>query len=184
MLDQARATQANAALTNLSWDLGDVTAMPYPDQSFTVVTCRFAFHHFPQPLLVLREMRRVAAPGARIVVADSAPSAAKADAFNAMESLRDPSHTRALPPEELRNLFTAAGLPNPRVEQTRLALDFDSFLARSYPPGGDRDKNRMRAMFEDALLDDRMDVQPRRDGGTIHFSIPVAILAAQVPDAF
>jgi len=183
MLDQARATQADAGLTNLQWDLGDVTAMPYAAGTFDVVTCRFAFHHFPEPLRVLREMRRVAAPGGRVVVADSAPSSAKADGFNAMEKLRDPSHTRALPVEELRGLFLSAELPEPRVEQTRLALDLDSFLARSYPPGGERDKDRLRAMFEEALAEDRMDVRPRREAGTIHFSIPVAILAAQVPDA-
>ncbi|MGA7522291.1 MAG: methyltransferase domain-containing protein [Acidobacteriaceae bacterium] len=183
MLDQARRTQTDAGLTNLQWDLGDVTAMPYAAESFTVVTCRFAFHHFPEPLRVLREMRRVARPGARIVVADSAPAAVRADAFNAMEKLRDPSHTRALPVEELRALFTSVGLPEPRVEQTRLALDLDSFLARSYPPGGDHDKDRLRAMFESALADDVLDVQPRREGATIHFSIPVAILAAQVPHA-
>jgi len=183
MLDQARATQADAGLTNLQWDLGDVTAMPYPAGTFSAVTCRFAFHHFPEPLRVLREMRRVARPGGRIVVADSAPIPEKAGAFNAMEKLRDPSHTRALPVEELRALFTAAGLPEPRVEQTRLALDLDSFLARSYPPGGERDKDRLRTMFEDALADDRLDVEPRQEGGTIHFSISVAILAAQVPDA-
>ncbi|HZZ39186.1 MAG TPA: methyltransferase domain-containing protein [Acidobacteriaceae bacterium] len=183
MLDQARAIQADAGLTNLQWDLGDVTAMPYAAGSFTIVTCRFAFHHFPEPLQVLREMRRVAAPGARIVVADSAPAAAMAAAFNAMEKLRDPSHTRAMPAEELRALFTAVGLPEPRLEQTRLALDLDSFLARSYPPGGERDKDRLRAMFEDALADHALDVQPRREAGIILFSIPVAILAAQVPDA-
>jgi SAM-dependent methyltransferase len=183
MLDQARTTQADAGLTNLQWDLGDVTAMPYAAGTFDLVTCRFAFHHFPEPLRVLREMRRVARPGARIVVADSAPSAAKADGFNALEKLRDPSHTRALPPDELRSLFTAAGLPEPRVEQTRLALDLDSFLARSYPPGGDRDKDRLRAMFAEALTEDRMDVEPRREANTILFSVPVAILAARVPDA-
>jgi SAM-dependent methyltransferase len=183
MLDQARRTQAEAGLANLQWDLGDVTAMPYASGTFDVVTCRFAFHHFPEPLRVLREMRRVVCAGGRMVVADSAPSAAKADGFNAMEKLRDPSHTRAMPVEELRALFTAAGLPEPRVEQTRLALDLDSFLARSYPPGGERDKDRLRAMFENALYDDRMDVQPRREGGTLYFSVPVAILAAQVGDA-
>lgn len=183
MLDQARTTQADAGLTNLQWDLGDVTAMPYAPGTFDVVTCRFAFHHFPGPLRVLREMRRVARPGARIVIADSAPSAAKADGFNAMEKLRDPSHTRALPPDELRALFTAAGLPEPRVEQTRLALDLESFLARSYPPDGEHDKNRLRAMFAEALADDRMDVEPCREANTIFFSVPVAILAAQVPDA-
>ena len=42
---------------------GDVLPLPFPDASFTIVTSRFAFHHFLDPLAVLREMRRVAAPG-------------------------------------------------------------------------------------------------------------------------
>ncbi|HEX4006943.1 MAG TPA: class I SAM-dependent methyltransferase [Acidobacteriaceae bacterium] len=180
MLDQARATQQAQGLTNVTWDRGDVTAMPYTDGAFNIVTCRFAFHHFPDPLAVLRETRRVCAPGGRVVVADSAPSAAKAAAFNAMETMRDPSHTRALPAEEMMQLFAEAGLPNPVVDRTRLALDLDEFLGRSYPrPGG---KQQIRDLFESALADDAMDVEPHRDGAQIRFSVPVAIVVAQVPD--
>ena|SRR5271157_3748892 len=83
MLEQASKTQQEQGLSNISWDQGDGTALPYKDAAFNVVTCRFAFHHFPEPLQVLREMRRVCRAGGRIVVADSAPAAAKADAFNA-----------------------------------------------------------------------------------------------------
>lgn len=178
MLEQARATQQAQSLTNVSWDQGDVAALPYPDSAFTIVTCRFAFHHFPRPLPVLREMKRVCRPGGRIVVADSAPSASKADAFNRIERLRDPSHTRALPAEELGRLFTDAGLPAPRIESLRLALDLDEFLSRSFPREGD--DARIRALFEDALVNDILDVEPRREAGKIHFSVPVAIFGAQV----
>src|SRR5579862_1022608 len=101
MLEQARRTQREQGVTNVSWDQGDVTAMLYGDGAFDIVTCRFAVHHFPDPLAVLREMRRVCGGGGRIVVADSAPAGAKADAFNAMERMRDPSHTRALAVEEM-----------------------------------------------------------------------------------
>jgi len=179
MLDQARATQAAAGLKNLQWDLGDVTAMPYPAGAFTIVTCRFAFHHFPHSLPVLLEMKRVCRPGGRIVVADSAPSASQADAFNAMERLRDPSHTRALPVDDWRRLFADAGLPTPQVESLRLGLDLDEFLSRSFPREGD--DARIRALFEDALVNDTLDVEPRREAGKIRFSVPVAILGTILP---
>lgn len=179
MLEQARRAQQEQGLTNVTWDQGDVTAMPYADASFDVVTCRFAFHHFPDPLAVLREMRRVCRAGGRIVVADSAPAAAKADAFNAMEKMRDPSHTRALPAEEMTALFRAAGLPEPEEERTRLGLNLEEFLSRSYPREGD--EARIRAMFESELAEEAMDVEARRERGIIFFSVPVAIVGAQVP---
>jgi ubiquinone/menaquinone biosynthesis C-methylase UbiE len=181
MLEQARAAQNAQGLTNLSWDCGDVTALPYPDASFDIVTCRYAFHHFPDPLAVLQQMRRVCAPGGRVVVIDSAPCAEKAAAFNAMEKLRDPSHTRALPPEELAAMYMEAGLPAPSIEPFRLALDLDSFLARSYPREGDLP--RLKALIESALEEDTLDLQPRRIDGKIHFFVPTTILAARIPDA-
>jgi ubiquinone/menaquinone biosynthesis C-methylase UbiE len=179
MLEQARRTQQEQGLTNVAWAQGDVRALPYDEGTFDIVTCRFAFHHFTEPLKVLREMRRVCRPGGRVVVADSAPAAAKADAFNAMEKMRDPSHTRALPTEDLMALFGEAGLAEPRVERVRLALSLDEFLSRSYPKEGN--EARIRAMFESALEDDTMDVEPRRERGKMFFSVPVAIVGAQVP---
>jgi ubiquinone/menaquinone biosynthesis C-methylase UbiE len=183
MLEQARRTQTAQGVDNVSWDQGDVGAMPYGDGQFDIVTCRFAFHHFPAPLRVLQEMRRVCRPGGRIVVADSAPAAGKDDAFNAMERLRDPSHTRALPAEEMAALFLEAGLPEPEIDRTRLALDLDEFLSRSYPREGD--EARIRDMFERALAEDAMDVEPSRfvsaEGAKIRFSVPVGIVSARVP---
>lgn len=180
MLEQARRTQAEQSLTNVEWDQGDVTGMPYADGSFDVVTCRFAFHHFPDPPAVLREMRRVCRAGGRVVVADSAPAAEKADAFNAMEKMRDPSHTRALAAEEMQRLFREAGMADAQVERTRLALRLEEYLSRSYPREGD--EGRIRAMFESGIEDDAMDVQARREPEGIRFSVPVAIVGAQVAD--
>ena len=181
MLEQARKTQHQRGVANVSWDQGDVSALPYADAAFDIVTCRFAFHHFPEPLPVLREMKRVCRPGGRVVVADTAPDAAKAHAFNTMERLRDPSHARALPEEDWLRLFAAAGLPMPRIERTRLPMDLDEFLARSHPPEGN--EVRVRALFEAALLDDTLDVAPRREQQALRFSIPVAILAVHIPYA-
>src|SRR5207244_7010379 len=63
MIERARALQAEKGLENVSWRLGDVLPLPYPDGSFSIVTSRFAFHHFLDPRGVLAEMKRVCAPG-------------------------------------------------------------------------------------------------------------------------
>ena len=98
MIEKAREHAAALALTNVDWHIGNVLPLPFPDRSFSLVVSRFAFHHFVDPLAVLREMARVATRPGRVVVADMAASddPRRADAFNRMERLRDPSHTRAL----------------------------------------------------------------------------------------
>ena len=59
MLEQARELQRQQGLLNITWRLGDVLPLPYEDGEFSIVSARFAFHHFLNPLAVLKEMRRV-----------------------------------------------------------------------------------------------------------------------------
>ena len=177
MLEKARALQREQRLTNLTWDGGDVSPLPYADGRFTVVTSRFAFHHFLEPERVLAEMVRVCAPGGTVLVIDSAPAREKADAFNRMEKLRDPSHTRALPIEEHRALFAAVGLPEPRITWYRLQAELDGLIARSFPNPGDAEK--LRAIVEAALVSDDLDMQVHRADGAIRLSYPVGVLAAR-----
>ncbi|HXA96051.1 MAG TPA: methyltransferase domain-containing protein [Candidatus Dormibacteraeota bacterium] len=178
MLDRARALAAEKGLTNTHWRQGDVLPLPYPDASFSIVTSRFTFHHFQDPLAVLREMKRVCAPGGRIAVVDTDASAdaAKAAEFNRMERLRDPSHVRAMPGSELVELFRGAGLPAPRRTSYELRDDLENLLRRSFPDPGDDDK--IRALFRASAGDDRLGIPIRLEGGTIHYAYPVAILVA------
>lgn len=179
MLDRARAHAAEVGVANVAWRSGDVTALPFADGAFSLVVSRFAFHHFPDPAAVLREMVRVCRPGGRIVVQDVTPDPAKAERFNLMERLRDPSHTRALPLGELAGLFVAAGLPAPAVTPTRLKSDVDGMLSRSFPdPGG---AEAVRRLFDDTLADDGLGLGARRVGDAIRFACPVAILVARRP---
>jgi ubiquinone/menaquinone biosynthesis C-methylase UbiE len=176
MLDRARRLQEEQGLTNVTWQLGDVLPLPFPDASFSIVTSRFAFHHFLDPFAVLGEMTRVCRPGGKVAVVDSAPPPDKADAFNAMEKLRDPSHVRAMPLAELRSLFTRHGLPEPRHTPYRLASDLEGLLARSFPNPGDDDK--IRALFRRSAEDDSLGINARREGDLIVFGYPVAILVS------
>ena len=180
MLARAAEVAREQQVTNVTWRHGDVLPLPFADRSFSIVVARFAFHHFQDPGAVLAEMRRVCRPGGRVVVADLLASAdpAKAAAFHRMEVLRDPSHARALPLAELRDLFPARGL---RVAgETRYGMDveLDAVLERSFPVPGSEPE--IRRLFDAALPDDGMGLDVRRQDGRIWFTFPVAVLTAVV----
>ncbi len=181
MLDQARALQQTAGIPNVAWDLAEAPPLPYADGQFTIVTCRFSFHHMLDPLAVLVEMRRVCARDGRVVVADLAPDPDRADAFNAAERLRDPSHVRAMTPAELRDLFDRAGLHEYRHETYRLDGELEDFLSRSFPDPGDA--ARLRQIYADSLANDALGIAIRRDGDRLRFGLPVTIIGATIPTA-
>jgi ubiquinone/menaquinone biosynthesis C-methylase UbiE len=180
MIERGRALQHERGLSNVTWRLGDVLPLPYPNASFSIVTSRFAFHHFLDPGAVLAEMKRVSVPGGKVAVVDTDASAdpAKAAEFNRMEKLRDPSHVRAMPRAELMQLFARVGLPAPRVTGYRLESDLESLLGRSFPLPGDADK--IRQIFAASVEDDRLGIPLEREGDTIHYAYPVAVLVSSV----
>jgi SAM-dependent methyltransferase len=181
MLERARTLAADKGLANVTWRRGDVYSLPDDDGSFRIVTTRFSCHHFLDPVAVLREMVRVCAPGGRIVVVDDYASEdpAKAAAFNRLEKLRDPSHSRALSLSELKGLFATVGLPDPDATFYELRGDVPSLLARSFPnPGDDLE---IIEMFRASAADDHLGVPVRLDGNDIYYAYPVAILAATRP---
>jgi ubiquinone/menaquinone biosynthesis C-methylase UbiE len=176
MLEQAQKLQQEHGLTNVSWQQGDVIALPYPDAHFSIVSSRFVFHHLEDPLIVLKEMKRLAKPGGRVLVADMAPAPEKAAALNGEEVLRDPSHVRAMPEAELRDLYAQAGLPEPRVSRYRVECELEDLLSRSFPKEGDAD--RIRHIFADSIATNALDLNTRRENGKIYYSFPVAVLVA------
>ena len=81
-----------------------------------------------------------------------------------------------MPVEEHRDLYRQAQLPEPRVTWYRLEGDLEALLKRSFPNPGDDEK--IRQLFEASLIDDTLGIQPRREGGRIHYGYPVAVLVA------
>jgi ubiquinone/menaquinone biosynthesis C-methylase UbiE len=65
MLDVARANSP-ATRVPIDWRQADVCALPFPEASFEVVLCQQGLQFVPDPLVALREMRRVLVPGGRL----------------------------------------------------------------------------------------------------------------------
>ncbi|GAA3999448.1 class I SAM-dependent methyltransferase [Hymenobacter fastidiosus] len=113
MLAQARQHQAEAGLANITWQEGAAEALPFADDTFSMVTCRIAPHHFESVPRFLAEVARVLRPGGRFLLADTTvPDNDPATAAwqNRVEALRDPSHRRNLAPQQWRQAIETAGL--------------------------------------------------------------------------
>jgi SAM-dependent methyltransferase len=178
MLEEARKLADRESVGNVAWHRGDVYALPFADDAFDIVSCRFAFHHLQEPARAFAEMVRVARPGGRVVLCDAVASddPAKAAAFNAMERHRDPSTVEFRPLAFLRGLYAIAGLPEPEVRFYQVPAERDRLIAMSFPEGGDRDG--LRAMLDAAVEGDAMGLGARRDGATMRFAYPAAVLVA------
>jgi SAM-dependent methyltransferase len=70
-LDLARAEIARRGLANVDFEVGDVHALGFADDTFDVVHAHQVLQHVADPVAALGEMRRVAKPGGIVAVRDS-----------------------------------------------------------------------------------------------------------------
>jgi ubiquinone/menaquinone biosynthesis C-methylase UbiE len=172
MIEQAKARQRREELTNIDWQIGDTTRLPFADGSFDVALTRYSFHHLPQPADALREMQRVVAPGGRIVVIDATPTPQTQAAYDRMEILRDPSHTSALTRAQLRAIGAQIGLIEDGIDSYDLDARLDTLADAA-------DMAALTEMFENDIRsgENRIGVNARREADGIHFQFPVTIMA-------
>jgi SAM-dependent methyltransferase len=135
--------------------------LPFADGSFDVVVSRLAAHHFTAIGEAVGEMARVS--NALVVVDDHDYVDEETEQA---EKLRDPSHVRAYPEEEWRELLTSAGLEVERVESVEMTIDFESWFARTATPT--EDAARVRELLA-----------PRTSADGASWTSPVIILQAR-----
>lgn len=66
MLELTRENAAKRGIKNFETRVCDVCELPFADNTFDAVSCRFGFMFFPDMLLASKEMVRVLKPGGRI----------------------------------------------------------------------------------------------------------------------
>ncbi len=112
MLGVARAFVAERGRRAVRFLAADVEALPFRDESFDLVTCRIAAHHFPAILPAMREAARVLRRGGSLLLQDilGHEDPAAAAFILEVERRRDPSHVRSAPRLEWLAFLRAAGL--------------------------------------------------------------------------
>lgn len=178
MLEAARAQAAQRGLASYQTQLGDAAALPFPAESFDLVTCRVCAHHFGRARVAAGEMARVLRPGGQLLLIDSiSPEDPAQDTFlNAIELLRDRSHVRNYRVSEWLAWFAELGLEARHATTFPTFLDFDDWTARMNTP--EHERTQLRRLMDGAPAEVRAAFEVEANHA---WKIPLALLVARKP---
>ncbi len=181
MLLVAERIQREQGIDNLDFRVMDAESLGFEDESFNIVSCRFAFHHFTDPGKAVSEMARVCKTGGKIVLVDglSSEDATKSEYHNRIEQLRDPSHVRLYSQPELAGMLKDAGLKVLHARNWDADFYFDEWIKIADP--GEEIAREVRRMMADSVEDDKTDLRVRfdDDDGRLLFTYSTVILVAE-----
>ncbi len=171
MLAKTAELAAARGLVNLEARPADAEALPFADASFDLLTCRLAFHHFPNPRQALAEFARVLKPGGILGFTDNitVPEKQAAAYYNAYEKLRDPSHHWVYPQPRLEAMFQQAGFTILATRRLSKEFEFHAWADRQHV--SDENKARLLEMMRHLPESLRPLFAPRWAEGTLYFSL-------------
>ncbi len=106
MLLQAQSILKERKFSNVELKNMDASHLDFPDEYFDIITCRFAFHHFNNLDVAIKEIYRVLKPGGRFYILDCSVIDDEAvSIINEMEMLRDDSHVHSYSPKQWQNIL-------------------------------------------------------------------------------
>jgi SAM-dependent methyltransferase len=178
MLVKAIEKQENSGLDNTGFLLSDVESLPFPDESFDIVSCRFAFHHFPDPGKALAEMKRVCKK--RIIIVDGVSSEDRDKSLfhNHIEKLRDPSHVRIYALHEMKNIVKDTGAVISDLAHRDIPQDCEDWINRA---GTDTQTTKViEGLMRQSMNNDGTGLRVKLENGMLGFTYDTVILIADV----
>jgi ubiquinone/menaquinone biosynthesis C-methylase UbiE len=166
-------------LTNVKTKFADAESLPFDDASVDLVTCRLAFHHFPNPRQALSEFVRVLKPGGVLGFSDNitVPDRQAGGYYNAYEKLRDPSHNWVYPLVRLQSMFARAGLTVEATHELSKEFEFHKWADRQHV--SDANKEKLLEMMRNIPEALEPLFAPRWADGTMYFSLHEVVIVAR-----
>ncbi len=186
MLAVARSLARERGIRNVSFAELRAEVLPFADETFDLVTCRIAPHHFDDVGRFVVESFRVLRPGGvfglvdnispdtSIMDGDAGALAAAADAYNAFEKFRDPSHVRCLTLTEWRDLMAEAGFQERHVELLDKPIVLGAWADQQN--SGEDVKRELMSMLRDGSDAFRAFARPRDNNGDVNFILTEAVI--------
>ena len=176
MLEATKRGARERGIKNLIIEYADVEDLPYQANSFDLVTCRIAPHHFVDVQPFMLEAARVLNKDGILAVVDNiVPPGMVGDYINAFEKLRDPSHGRCLSMDEWRGAFEASGFNLVHQETLDKQMVFEAWAARH----GKLMHRYLMALLTYAPAEANALLQPRTMDGQLAFNLREGILVGR-----
>jgi SAM-dependent methyltransferase len=179
MITRARSRSNELGLTNVSFMQGSADNLPFASNYFDIVVTRLLLHHLLSPSRAIEEMTRVLRVGGLVVVADivSSKNKEEAEIHNALETLRDPSHVRALSEKELEALLNSGGLRVIAKDSWVNEREFGEWIRITNAP--EREWSLLVVMRTLAEAGITAGVNLRVEGGNVKFDHRWVLVAAE-----
>jgi len=119
---------------NVEFVEGDAEKLPFSDETFDIVSCRIAPHHFPNITRFVSEVSRVLKSGGQFLLDDNVvPENNEFDKFyNTVEKKRDYSHFRAWKKTEWIQILENKGFEIQELYRFDKPFDFESWADRMH----------------------------------------------------
>lgn len=152
---------------NVNFVKGDAENLPFPSESFDIVTCRIAPHHFPNVGRFIEEVHRVLKFNGQFLLDDNVtPEDDELDQFyNTIEKIRDYSHFRAWKKTEWLRMLELSGFEIIEWHRFEKNFRFEPWCNRMNMTEKDKEslsqfilgatqkiKNKFRIIIEDNLV--------------------------------
>jgi ubiquinone/menaquinone biosynthesis C-methylase UbiE len=179
MMSLVREQADKRGLANLRVAYAKAEALPFEDDSFDLVTCRIAPHHFESIARFLDEARRVLKRTGTFALVDNVvPEGSVGDYMNAFERFRDPSHIRAWTMQEWRDALRQHGFAVTHEEQLAKTMEFSSWAGRH-----DATMQRLlRSMLAQTTPDVAAALAPADKAGELTFRLSEGVFIARRAD--
>lgn len=112
-------------LKNVGFDCHDVENLPYMDNSFSVVLCKSAFHHFTDSDMIFKEMIRCCENGGLVSIQDirAYENGYVNEYFETFDKLVDISHNKTLSENDFNSLYLDNGIK--KTGEFKLEVDLN-----------------------------------------------------------
>lgn len=179
MLNQTARLAEQRNLKNLRVERADAESLPFANESFDLVSCRLAFHHFPHPDQAVSEMARVLRKGGRLAFTDNVvvDEPESATFYNDYEKRRDPSHVRVQTTSELIGRFERHGLALVACRRLTKEFEFHDWADRQRVSAAD--KKVLEKMMRSLPAPLTPLFRPRFAENTFYFTLWELVLVAE-----
>lgn len=186
MLELTAAMARDRGLVDVETVAADAEKLSFAGESFDLITCRLAAHHFPALAEFMTESARLLRPGGLLAIVDNVVPGGRQRGkkgreaqnagryINAFETLRDPSHVRCLSLYGWQQHFIQAGFRLKHQEVADKMLDFYDWTARMHVQPAD--EVRLEAMLRQAPREVADFLRPELGERRIKFRLEVALL--------
>lgn len=156
MIEVAEREREKKAINNIHFKCHPVENLPCDDQSFSLVTCKSAFHHFTQYIAILKEMKRCCLPDGRISVQDIVAYDDKYvdNYFETLEKQIDVSHHNAVSDEFIKQLYKETNIEVSQTFKLEVDLVFSEYIMHAEQ--SEKSIKKIESLLEQGLADEKL----------------------------